>query len=962
VEYNAILDKNNAFIKDNSDKLTQQKLNVGNYAESIQGAFEKMGFFNGKLGEMSRTAIGFVQTGKDFIGKISDINTSVISGAKNVTGFVTAKLNLTQATETAIIATEAEIIANDTNTIATEAVTAATIGFRTSQTAATVATAENIAITEAAIVATEGMAVAEEVATVATGTLDVALGILLAPVTLVVAAIAALIYIFKDFAPIVTPIKAAFAGLSAVFTTIKQDIFDLATGARSLTEIFDNFGESVGNAAKEAYNLVKAEKDLAKAQDINAVAMERSKTQVQDLILQSKDRTKTEKERINLINQAQIVEEKAFKRTNDLNNTAIEIAKKKLFEGKQVSAAEQKILDNDDYAAIRSLKVKKNLGDDELKTYQDLLIKREQLEQEKNQILEKAQNRENQLYDKAEQKRQKDAENSKKAAEKFEQEREKARSMAADLALKEYTAEYDLKKQILEKEKTDYSQISFDETKSFNDRIVARKGFTDKSIELLNLENEKEKEVYTNKYTDDLVKNKALHDKKIISDKEYLTNLNNINTRYIEEKQKSDNEISSKYQDILKSDADFFESIETKKQEIKQKTDSLILDNQINLSKQIADDETKSIVLRQAAFDQFINLSKQKLAIDEASEKANDKSGENLDYITKKYKILNAQLIEMGEKSPIKKLQDETEKWLESFSSDFISKSPLKSLNTFFDGTFTKLLEGAKGTGKEFAVYFNAIAESGQEAFNLINEMGQANFENEKSRLEKQKNIAESYAGDSVAAKTKIENEYQLQLAKIQAKEAKAKQQQAMFNIAIDTAQAVMGAIAASPETFGLPFSAFVLAAGIAQEAMVASQKIPQYWKGGTHGGGLMMVNDGSGSNFQETIMTPDGKIMQPEGRNVLLDAPRGTQIYTHDQWNEKLNEMLGSKGISMRENPQNNTLNYAQMDDIMRRNLGNKTSQHINFDRNGFSSYISRNGNITREAGNRGAGLGIRV
>jgi len=61
-----------------------------------------------------------------------------------------------------------------------------------------------------------------------------------------------------------------------------------------------------------------------------------------------------------------------------------------------------------------------------------------------------------------------------------------------------------------------------------------------------------------------------------------------------------------------------------------------------------------------------------------------------------------------------------TSEWLGSFSSEFLQNSGMGSLETFFDGSFDKLLAGADTTEEKFAVTFNAIAESAQEAFNLI--------------------------------------------------------------------------------------------------------------------------------------------------------------------------------------------------------------------------------------------------
>ena len=47
---NNALDANNDFIKDNADAYTQQKINIGNYKESIKEAFNEMNIFNGGIG------------------------------------------------------------------------------------------------------------------------------------------------------------------------------------------------------------------------------------------------------------------------------------------------------------------------------------------------------------------------------------------------------------------------------------------------------------------------------------------------------------------------------------------------------------------------------------------------------------------------------------------------------------------------------------------------------------------------------------------------------------------------------------------------------------------------------------------------------------------------------------------------------------------------------------------------
>lgn len=52
-------------------------------------------------------------------------------------------------------------------------------------------------------------------------------------------------------------------------------------------------------------------------------------------------------------------------------------------------------------------------------------------------------------------------------------------------------------------------------------------------------------------------------------------------------------------------------------------------------------------------------------------------------------------------------------------------------------------------------------------------------------------------------------------------------------------------------------------------------------FKDGTdyHEGGLAMVNDQSGTLYKEMVTLPDGSSFIPEGRNVILDLPRGSKV-----------------------------------------------------------------------------------
>ena len=304
-------------------------------------------------------------------------------------------------------------------------------------------------------------------------------------------------------------------------------------------------------------------------------------------------------------------------------------------------------------------------------------------------------------------------------------------------------------------------------------------------------------------------------------------------------------------------------------------------------------------------------------------------------------------------------LKKATDNFLSSFSSEFLQNSGLGSLETFLDGTFDKLLEGAQTTEEKFAVTFNAIAESAQEAFNLISNASQANFDAEYARLESQKDVALKFAGDSATSKKKIEEDYEKKKKEIANRENKAKQKQAIFNIAIDTAQAVVASLIRDPT--GIT-AAIIGALGAAQIAVVAAQKIPQYFDGGVHGGGLAMINDAGGSNYIETVVTPDGKVQQFKGRDVVTDLPKGTEIFTPEQWQQKeLEYMLNSRGV-MLNNQASKGFTAEQMDMIMAKHFSKIQTNTTVFDKKGIMQFSEMNGNKTIRNANRATGLGFKV
>ncbi|WP_277894972.1 tape measure protein [Enterococcus lactis] len=100
---------------------------------------------------------------------------------------------------------------------------------------------------------------------------------------------------------------------------------------------------------------------------------------------------------------------------------------------------------------------------------------------------------------------------------------------------------------------------------------------------------------------------------------------------------------------------------------------------------------------------------------------------------------------------------------------------------------------------------------------------------------------------------------------------------------------AFKGIFNAALKAIGKPVNAIIHGASWVLEKLGADKlkewEVPQYAKGTPAGGhpinGPMMVNDGRGA---ETVITPDGRAFIPKGRNVVLNAPKGTHVLTAEE------------------------------------------------------------------------------
>ena len=299
------------------------------------------------------------------------------------------------------------------------------------------------------------------------------------------------------------------------------------------------------------------------------------------------------------------------------------------------------------------------------------------------------------------------------------------------------------------------------------------------------------------------------------------------------------------------------------------------------------------------------------------------------------------------------------------FEDDFFSKAGfdfLGSILTDIDG-FKQLLADAPDSDK-WKVWATSIMEVTQEAFNFINQTQTAQFDAQYERLEKQKDIALMFAGESVSAREDIERQYEAKRKAIQRQQAKSQKEQSLFNIAIDTAQAVIATLAETPPPAGIPLAIAVGAIGAAQLALVAATPVPEFFRGTQNAPeGWAMVDE-----KRPEIHTDNKGNIKSTGENSanMRWLNRGDKIYSsrEEYFKKELTSVLGSNDILPYNqmfdmvSPTVNVEQGLKKEDFVRQikslktTIENKEGIIINADKNGFSASRTRNGH-TRELQN---------
>jgi len=237
-----------------------------------------------------------------------------------------------------------------------------------------------------------------------------------------------------------------------------------------------------------------------------------------------------------------------------------------------------------------------------------------------------------------------------------------------------------------------------------------------------------------------------------------------------------------------------------------------------------------------------------------------------------------------GTTDATKDLEKATNDYFNSFIDNFSSESG-------FSKTLDILRENIKDFGKDAKTTALAVSEAFQEAFNTISESSQANFEAEYNRLSMQKEFAIQFAGESTTAKEEIERQYEEKRKAIARREAEAQKRLAIFNIAIDTAQAVVAALP------NIPLSVAIGVIGAAQIAMVNAQEIPQFWRGTENAPEGWAITQEKGA---EVIKDKYGKVKSygsDKGAQMTY-LNKGDKVYNAQKSEAYINKELAKNGI----------------------------------------------------------------
>ncbi len=229
--------------------------------------------------------------------------------------------------------------------------------------------------------------------------------------------------------------------------------------------------------------------------------------------------------------------------------------------------------------------------------------------------------------------------------------------------------------------------------------------------------------------------------------------------------------------------------------------------------------------------------------------------------------------------------QEEIEKWIEEeLQAKKDLNADLEKVNEAKLDSETESLESLKDKlieifGEDFPEIVKGSLDLIVELFQGFNDLRIQQLSDEMTALNLQRQTALENAEGDKNKEAQINARFDRKEAAIRQKQLKAKQDAALFQIAISIGVGVAKALEAGP---GAPLLiAFALALGAAQAAFVKAQKVPKFGKGSK---GLAQDTYGEvGDAGRELLMFPSGEVGLAQEK-TRLPMPKGTVIKSNPE------------------------------------------------------------------------------
>lgn len=252
--------------------------------------------------------------------------------------------------------------------------------------------------------------------------------------------------------------------------------------------------------------------------------------------------------------------------------------------------------------------------------------------------------------------------------------------------------------------------------------------------------------------------------------------------------------------------------------------------------------------------------------------------------------------------------------------------------------------------------------------FQLTNQLSETFFSISKGRgdaqlsmFEKQKSYEMELAGDNAEAKIQAEQKYDQKIREIKRKQAIADKAQAIFNIALNAAQA-MTKVSAQTGTLTFIFSPLVAALSALQLATVLGTPIPEFKKGKKRGDsyeGLGIVGEAGAE-----IVERNGQ-QQVVSKPTLTYLDRDTTVYTPYETQRMLKDMDKVSNINKYSRMIDMNNSFSRKTEVSKQTQMQLALRQMSFNEKTITSAIhkgfsdinlwlnNQDGSVTRKRGN---------